>query len=92
MKLYAIRMDPNWDSDYVGVARTLEEVADIIAEFITDWDGYWFNKEALVKHMKTRENVGYDYLIDNFDAVENGILPLKGETYGFMVQAVYLKD
>ena len=91
-KVYVIRMDANWDMDYVEVRRTLEEVADVVAEYVSDWRGYYFDKEALVKHMKRREYIGYAYLISTDELIEEGVFPKDAEAWDYWVNVAYLPD
>lgn len=91
-KVYVIRMDSQWDMDYVEVRRTLEEVADAMAEYVTEWKGYWFDKEAVVKHMKEREKVGYAYLLNTEELVEQDILPKDAENWEYWINVAYLPN
>lgn len=91
-KVYVIRMDATWDMDYVEVRRTLEEVADVVADYVTEWQGYYFDKADLVKHMKRREYVGYAYLIDTDELIEEKVFPERAMNWEFWVNVAYLPD
>lgn len=91
-KIYVIRMDAQWDMDYVEVRRTLEEVADTIAEYVTEWKGYYFDKDALVKHMKKREKIGYMYLIDTDELIAENEFPEDATVWDYWVTAAYLPN
>lgn len=91
-KVYVVRMDAQWDMDFVVVRRTLAEVADVIAEYVTDWKGYYFDKDALIKHMKRREYVGYAYLINTDELIEEGVFPKNAEDWEYWVNVAYLPN
>jgi hypothetical protein len=91
-KVYVIRMDAQWDADYVEVRRTLKEVADVIEEYVTEWHGYYFDKDALINHMKEREEIGYGYLINTEELIEQDIFPKNAENWEYWINVAYLPN
>ena len=68
-KMYVMKMDDNWNSDYVCVCKTLKDVAEEVFMICEEEEGYFptLTKKELIANMKQREKEGYIELLDNED-------------------------
>lgn len=65
MKMYVVRLDPDWDCDYVSVFTNLKDAAEEVYSLLLD--AFVWDKDAaeIEQSMWEREESGFYYLFVN---------------------------